>query len=452
MLKAGQLAETVISGYTSDGLGVCRIDGCAVFVPDVLRGERCVVRVTHASRNSAHGVVTQLLAPSERRIAPACPHAGTCGGCALWHMDYAEELSFKAQRVRDALTRLGGLPEMDIHITGADSCEGYRNKAQYPVQTVRGRLETGFYRRGSHTLVPVRRCRILPEVSDLACAAVTDWARASRVPAYDERTRKGLLRHVFVRVGMKSGQVMVCLVVNGERVPQPERLTRLLRERVPGLRSVQLNVNRRPDNVILGDRTLTLWGEDAIEDELCGNVFRLSARSFYQVNRAQAERLYEKAIELAALTGTQTVLDLYCGAGTITLALARRCKRAVGVEINDAAVEDARQNARRNGVTNAEFFRADAGEAARRFAEAGERPDVITVDPPRKGLSPDVIAAILQMSPERVVYVSCDPATLARDVKLLTAGGYQFQTAEAFDLFPRTSHIESVAALTRVGL
>ena len=449
MLQNGQLAETVISGYTSDGLGVCHIDGCAVFVPDVLRGERCLVRVVHAGRNSAHGVCAKLLERSAHRIAPDCPHAKHCGGCALRHMDYEEEFAFKQQRVRDALARLGGVALGELPITGAERCDGYRNKAQYPVQTVKGRLEAGFYRRGSHALVPVERCRILPEVADLARAAVTDWARRSRIPAYDERTRSGLLRHIFVRVGMKSGQVMVCLAVNGETVPDRALLLRLLQKRVPGLASVQLSVNRRGGNVILGDVTKTLWGEDAIDDELCGNVFRLSARSFYQVNRDQAERLYEKAIEYAGLTGTETVLDLYCGAGTITLAMARHARRAVGVELVAEAIEDAKQNAARNGVENAEFFCADAGEAAKRFAEAGERPDVIVVDPPRKGLSPDVIAAIEAMAPPRVVYVSCDPATLARDVKLLTADQYRLDKAEAFDLFPRTSHVETVVLLSR---
>lgn len=468
MLKQGQIAETEITGYTADGQGVCRVDGCAVFVPNVVRGELCRVRVTHVGQHSAHGIAEEVLRASQHRIERACPYAKRCGGCRFWHMDYAEERSLKAQRVLDALRRIGGQAIETLPILGADGefvpCEssqdpaqalpqelfGYRNKAQYQLAVRKGEPVCGFYRAGTHEVEPVTRCRILPEISDRAAQLVLHWAKAQNASVYDERTGKGLLRHVFVRVGVKSGQVMVCLVANGTKLPAQEQLVRLLQEGVEGLASVVLAVNKRPGNVILGDKYITLYGEDAIEDELCGLRFRLSPRSFYQVNHDQAERLYEKAVAAAGLTGTETVLDLYCGTGTITLVMARRAGRAIGVELVEQAIADAKENARRNGIENAAFFCADAGEAAKRLAQEGTRPDVIVVDPPRKGLSTDVIGAIAQMAPQRVVYVSCDPATLARDVKLLAERGYRLQSAEAVDMFPRTAHVETVVSLSQL--
>ena len=556
MLKVGQTEKVEITGYSSEGMGVCRMDGCAVFVPNAIRGELCVVRVTHVSRNSAHGKIEEIVQRSPHRISRACPQAKLCGGCQLHHMDYEEELRFKAQKVYDALTRLGGqsLPLggkvppqgadegtsddralsitgaagtcpagggastprtaepagetghpgagscdtiQNVHaaaepkgfalpITGAAEIGGYRNKAQYPVAMKNGRPAAGFYKNRTHELVPVRRCAILPEVFDRVRDVVMRWAEEDRVSVYDEATGQGLLRHIYLRRGAVSGELMVCLVVNGDSLPRENRLLHALEREIPGLASVVLSVNRKNTNVVLGDELRTLWGRDWIEDELCGFRFRLSPRSFYQVNHDQAQRLYEKAVELAGLHGTETVLDLYCGTGTITLALSRYAGRAVGVEVVPEAIEDAKQNAARNGVANVEFFCADAMDAAARLcaSAAGNRQqatgnrnslppggkvsaaealtdegmsddlpariDVIVVDPPRKGLAPEVIDAMVRMAPVRIVYVSCDPATLARDVKLLTGRGYALQTAEAFDLFPRTCHVETVCLLSKL--
>ena len=297
-------------------------------------------------------------------------------------------------------------------------------------------------------MVAVERCLILPECADCAKQAVLEWMRQFRVPAYDETQHSGLVRHIFVRHAEATGQVMVCIVANGARLPRENELVDALRDRVPGLRTVVLNTNLRRGNAVLGDETRTLWGDGFIEDVLCGLRFRISPRSFYQVNRAQAQVLYQKALDAAGLTGAETVLDLYCGTGTITLCLARRARQAIGVEVVDAAIEDGKKNAGRNGIENARFFCADAGQAALRLAAEGVAPDVIVVDPPRKGLSADVIEAIAAMSPERVVYVSCDPATLARDVKLLNAKGYALRHAEAVDLFPRCAHVETVVLLS----
>lgn len=444
MLKKNEIYRAAVSGFTSEGLGVCRVDGCAVFVPNAAPNEEYDLRIVHVGKNAAHGKIEKILHRSPDRVSRACPYAKQCGGCDFWHLTYEAELELKRRRVLDALGRIGGQALQTLEITGADTCEGYRNKAQYPVSADGA---VGFFKKGTHEVVPIERCRILPEKTDRARQIVADWMKQSRVKPYDEATHTGLLRHIFVRTAAKTGQIMVCLVINGEDIPQKKRLIAALTE-LEGMTSICLNINTRRGNAVLGDETRVLWGAEAIEDELCGLRFRISPRSFYQVNRDQAEILYQKALAAAALTGNETVLDLYCGTGTITLCLARAAKEVIGVEVIDAAIENARQNAVRNGIENARFFCADAGEAAKRLAAEGTKPDVIVVDPPRKGLSADVIDTIAQMSPERVVYVSCDPATLARDVKLLTERGYGLKHAEAVDLFPRCSHVETVCLLS----
>ena len=379
-----------------------------------------------------------------------CPVYKKCGGCAFRHISYEAELRHKAQFVEDNLRRIGGLEPKMLPITPSPLQQGYRNKAQFPVAMGKTGIEAGFFEKGTHNVVPVEHCRIQPVCAEQARSAVLRYARRWSVSAYDETARTGLLRHIYVRHAEATKQVLVCLVVNGERLPHEDDLVDTLRKAVPGLRSVVLNTNTRSGNAVLGETMRTLWGDDAIEDILCGLRFRISPRSFYQVNRTQAERLYGKALAAAGLTGTETVLDLYCGTGTITLCLARQAKRAVGVELVEAAIRDAQENARRNGIGNAEFFCADAGQAAQRLCAAGETPDVIVVDPPRKGLSADVIEAMVRMAPQRIVYVSCDPATLARDDRSLTQQGYALTHAEAVDLFPRCAHVETVCRLERV--
>lgn len=450
-MKKNEICRAAVSGFTSEGLGVCRVDGCAVFVPNAVPGEEYELRITHVGRTAAHGRIETIIQRSPHRVNRRCPYAKNCGGCDFWHMDYAAECEIKRQRVLDALNRIGGQHLETLALTPAPTCEGYRNKAQYPVAPAKNGLEAGFFRKGSHELIPIEHCLIQPEIADRAKQEVLRWAREYRVSAYDEASGKGLLRHIFVRNAEATGEVLVCLVVNGERLPREKELVDRLRERVEGLKSVALNVNTRKGNAILGEKTRVLWGADAIEDVLCGLRFRISPRSFYQVNRTQAEGLYGKAIAAAGLTGTETVLDLYCGTGTITLCIARHAKEAIGVEVVDTAIEDAKRNAERNGVENARFFCADAGEAAKRLCAEGVHPDVIVVDPPRKGLSADVIDAIGKMAPARVVYVSCDPATLARDVKLLCKEHYTLAHAEAVDMFPRCAHVESVVLMSRGG-
>jgi len=446
MLEKGKLYEAVITDYTAEGQGVAHIDGCAVFIPNAIAGERCTVRIEKAAKNWAAGKITEILEKSPHRVQRDCPISASCGGCDFRHMDYGEELRLKARRVCQSLNRLGGEGLESVQILGAEETTRYRNKAQYPVASKKGRLFTGFYKAGTHEVVENKGCLLLPEQTELVKDIVVAFLNERRISAYDEKTHKGLVRHIFVRRGAVSGEILVCLVVNGRTLPHAEVLVSRL-QAVEGFRSLVLSVNTKRGNTILGEEFINLYGPGYMEDTLCGLRFRLSARSFYQVNHAQAQRLYEAAIALAEITKDDTVLDLYCGVGTITLCMAKAAGRVLGVEVVEAAVADARENAVRNGIDNAEFFCGDAGQAALELEKRGVRPDVVVVDPPRKGLSADCIEALHRMQPRRIVYVSCDCATLGRDVKLLKDRGYRVKNALAADLFPRCAHVESIVCL-----
>ena len=448
MLEKNGIYETTVVDYTAEGQGVAKIEGCAVFIPNAIAGELCRVRIEKVGKTWAAGKIVEILEKSPRRVRRECPISSSCGGCDFWHMDYEEETRLKADRVRQALNRIGGENLSEIPILSAPTCHGYRNKAQYPVSSKKGSAYAGFFRAGTHQVVENERCLILPEETDKVKKLVIDYVNHYRITAYDETTHKGLLRHIYVRRGAVSGQVLVCLVVNGRKLPHTEDLIDRL-QKVPGFTTLVLSVNTRPGNAVLGDEFITLYGPGYIEDTLCGLDFRLSPRSFYQVNHHQAQRLYEAAIAQAEITTDDLVLDLYCGVGTITLAMAKAAGKVIGVEVIEAAVQDARDNAKRNGIENAEFFCGDAGKAALELEAKGIRPDVVVVDPPRKGLSADAIEAMAKMSPRRIVYVSCDPATLARDVALLKEKGYALKNAMAADLFPRCAHVESIVCLCK---
>ncbi len=446
MLIKNQIYETCIEDYTAEGQGVAHIEGCAVFIPNAIAGERVRVRIEKVGKTWAAGKMTEILERSPHRVDRACPVAKLCGGCDFWHMDYEEEQRLKAERVRQCLNRLGGEDLKEIPILGAPTCLGYRNKAQYPVASEKGRVCGGFFRAGTHKVVENDRCLILPEETDQVKKLVINHFNHYRIPAYDEQTGKGLLRHIYVRRGAVSGELLVCLVVNGRKLPHARELTERLKA-VPGFKTLVLGVNTRKGNAILGEEFIPLYGPGYIEDTLCGLRFRLSPRSFYQINHHQAQRLYEDAIAQARITRADLVLDLYCGVGTITLAMAGAAGKVIGVEVVEQAVEDARENARRNGIENAEFFCGDAGKAALELEEKGIRPDVVVVDPPRKGLNADTIEALGKMAPRRIVYISCDPATLGRDIALLKEKGYALRSAQAADLFPRCAHVESICLL-----
>ncbi len=444
-LKKNDVVRLTIEDYTGEGLGVARHEGRVIFVRRGIRGETCDARIEKVLKNIAYARVVAVEDPSEHRREPDCPYYGRCGGCDFRHMDYAEELEAKRRKVQNAVTRLGGSGVQVEQVLGAKDPLRYRNKVQYPISRDGA---VGFYRAHSHDVTDIPVCLLQMEPAEQAAEVLRGWMRRREIPGYDETTGEGLMRHLYVRSNAK-GESLVCLMVNGGRLPHERELVERLREGVPGLRGVVLGVNRRRDNVILADRYRTLWGEDVLEDVLCGLTFRLSVPSFYQVNRDQAEVLYGKALEYAALTGRETVLDLYCGAGTITLVMAKQAGRVIGAEIVPEAIADAEENRKRNGVENAEFFCGDASAVAAKLANEGLRPDVITVDPPRKGLAEDVIEAIAKMAPERVVYVSCDPATLGRDIRRFGELGYAVQRVSAVDLFPGTQHVESVALMVK---
>ena len=444
-LAKNQEHTVTIEGYGEGGMGVARIDGRVVFVHGALRGEKCRVLILKTLKSVAFAKVLEVIEPSSERITPDCPYFPRCGGCTYRHIRYEEELRLKKQRVQDNLSRIGGSDVTVEEILGARDTLRYRNKAQYPVSKDGA---VGFYRARTHEVIECEHCLLVKPEADAAAEALREYMQSCRVAGYDEKTGRGLVRHLYIRSNA-AGESLVCVLVNGDKLPKEDRLVTLLRDACPKCAGIVLGTNTKKGNAILGDRYRTLWGSDRLEDTLCGKTFRLSVPSFYQVNRIQAERLYAKAIEFAGLTGQETVLDLYCGAGTITLALSDHAKKVLGAEIVPEAIDDARENAARNGVKNAEFFCGDASDVAKKLARENLRPDVITVDPPRKGLAADVVESIAEMQPGRVVYVSCDSATMARDVKRLADLGYTAQRACAVDMFPRADHVETVVLLSK---
>lgn len=446
-LAKNQEHTVTIEGYGEGGMGVARIDGRVVFVHGALRGEKCRVLILKTLKSVAFAKVLEVIEPSSERITPDCPYFPRCGGCTYRHIRYEEELRLKKQRVQDNLSRIGGSDVTVEEILGARDTLRYRNKAQYPVSKDGA---VGFYRARTHEVIECEHCLLVKPEADAAAEALREYMQSCRVAGYDEKTGRGLVRHLYVRSNA-AGESLVCVLVNGDKLPKEDRLVTLLRDACPKCTGIVLGTNTKKGNVILGDRYRTLWGSDRLEDTLCGKTFRLSVPSFYQVNRIQAERLYAKAIEFAGLTGQETVLDLYCGAGTITLALSDHAKKVLGAEIVPEAIDDARENAARNGVKNAEFFCGDASDVAKKLARENLRPDVITVDPPRKGLAADVVESIAEMQPQRVVYVSCDSATMARDVKRLADLGYTAQRACAVDMFPRADHVETICLLSKLN-
>lgn len=433
-----------IEGLNSQGHGVCRVEGRAVFVPNAIPDELWEIQILKVSATAVYAKGIELLEASPERIEPACPVFGKCGGCSVMHMSYERELSFKLAKVNEAFHRLGKLDFSIETILGADSRTNYRNKAIYAV----GNGVTGFFRGRSHDIIPVGECQIQSPVADTATAVVRGWMMANNIPAYNEKNGKGTVRHVFTRTTRDNSAAVVCIVSARGFGAKTDALVAELRSKCPEITGVVLNINKNQGNTVLAGQFHTLWGSEILSDNLCGHKFELSPQSFFQINPAQAEKLYSTAVEYADCAG-ETVLDLYCGAGTISLCLADGAKRVIGAEIVQSAVENATHNAEINGIENAEFICADASEVAKQFLEIGLNPKAVVVDPPRKGLTPDVIESVAKMEPERVVYVSCDPATMARDLKIFGDFGYKPSTGTAVDMFPFTSHIECCVLLTR---
>lgn len=440
-----------ITGITSDGNGVGRIEGFAVFVPDTAPGDTAEIKLVKTNKSYGYGKAERLVTASKSRIAPDCPVFAPCGGCAFRHISYKAELDIKRQFVIDAFKRIGGIGCDVGEIIAAENADGYRNKAQYPLSMDKdGKIIAGFYAKRSHRVVATTHCALQPQIFTDIKDAILEFANIQRLTVYQEETGRGLLRHIYLRQGEATDQMMVCLVTTAFDIPHIQKLVALLNSRFPQIKSIVINRNKENTNVILGNDCMVISGADTIEDILCGVRVLISPLSFYQVNRRQAECLYNKAIDYAELTGSETLVDLYCGAGTIGLAAAGKVKSLIGVEIVKPAVENAIANAKRNGIDNARFICAEAGQAAQQLAEEGLKPDVIIVDPPRKGLEDSVISAMADMSPSRIVMVSCNPTTAARDCKALIEKGYIVEEICPVDMFPRTTHVECVVRLSRV--
>ncbi len=447
-LKKNDTFEVSIEAYNSSGSGVARASGRAVFVPRTIVGERWRIVIVKVTASAVYGRAVESIELSPERREPECGHCLRCGGCSLWHMSYAEELRFKLGRVNDAFSHIARQSITAERITGSDSIYHYRNKGIYAVREVGGRACKGFFAPRSHDIVPVSHCLIQSELADRTAGSVVRFMNENGIRAYDEASRRGLVRHVYLRRAVKTADAVAVIVAAGGFGAKTQKLIEHLRADCPELSGIVLNVNKSAGNTVLAGSFHTLWGRASVNDGLCGISYELSPQAFYQINPPQAERLYRRAAEYAALTGRETVLDMYCGAGTISLLLAQSAGRVIGAEIIPEAVENARANAVRNGTANAEFICADASEAAERFLSGGICPEVIVVDPPRKGMDAAAVRALCGMAPDRVVYVSCNPATLARDITVFEDCGYSLTRAEAFDLFPRTSHIETVCLLT----
>ncbi|MBP3655802.1 MAG: 23S rRNA (uracil(1939)-C(5))-methyltransferase RlmD [Clostridia bacterium] len=450
MLAKNAVFEMTCDAFGQDAQGVCRHEGIAVFVPGMLPGERALVRIVKPEKRYAFGRVERLITESPERAQPPCPIYKRCGGCSCQHMQYETSLRFKQEQVQALLERVGGLDIAVPPVMGMEHPFAYRNKGAYPVAVRDGHAVCGFFAPRSHDLVPLpaQGCMIQREDSAAAVRAVCAWMDAAGVAAYDEVTGKGLVRHVMTR-STRGGELMCVLVVTRAQIPQKDALIAALRGAVPGLASVCLSVNSRRTNVILGTEIHTLWGKDVMEDTLGGLSFSVSPLSFFQVNPEQTEKLYQLALDFAQLTGGETVVDAYCGAGTISLLLAQKAKKVIGIEIVPEAIRDAQQNAARNSVANTEFIVGASEEVLPRLVADGLRPDVIVIDPPRKGCEAPVLEAIIAAQPECVVYVSCGAPTLARDAKLLTEGGYKAEKVQCVDMFCWTGAVETVALFSR---
>ena len=450
-LTKNQIVELEIVSLSSDGNGIGRAEGQAVFVPCTAPGDRLRVRIVKVLSRYAFGRVEEILVPGPGRVAPDCPAFGPCGGCALRHIEYMAECEAKTAFVRDAFVRLGKLAVEVLPVVPAPDPDRYRNKVQLPVgRDANGRIVTGFYAGRSHRIVPCRDCQLQPEWMNALAARACALFEQFGIEPYDEEQHAGLVRHLYLRQGWHSGQRLLCFVLNGKALPHEKAICAALQQEF-GLTTVLVNENTARTNVILGENTRTVLGPGVIEDTLAGVPLKMGVHEFYQVNTPAAEALYAKARELAGLRPGDFLLDLYCGMGSIGLSMQADCGKLVGVEVVPQAVEEARKTAARLGLPDgkAEFYCMDAGAAAARFAAEGRRPDVVVVDPPRKGCSAEALAAIVQMAPRTIVMVSCNPATAARDTRILTDAGYTAKSVQPFDLFPRTKHVETVVLLSK---
>lgn len=441
-----------ITGLTHEGQGVGKIEGFVVFVDGVLPGENVDIKIVKQTKSYAVGRLVNINNSSADRVKPFCPVYDKCGGCAVQHMSYQAQLDFKKDTVLQNIRRIGGLQNIKVNNTiGMENPFKYRNKVQYPVGSDKGDIRIGFYETRSHNIIDSNLCDIQPDESNNIRDVVRGFCKDAGIAIYDEKTGKGLLRHVMVRKGFKTEEIMVVLVVNGDKLAKSDELVNKLLEYFPDIKSIILNVNTRNTNIILGDKNICIYGQKYITDYIGSFKFEISPLSFFQVNPIQTEVLYEKALEYAGLSGNETVFDLYCGIGTISLFLSQKAKHVVGVEVVADAICDAKRNAEINGVSNVEFLVGEAEKVIPELYEQGVKADVVVVDPPRKGCDQLLLNTLVEMQPQRIVYVSCNPSTLARDLKYLTEHGFEAKEVQPVDMFPWTGHVEAIVLMTRCG-
>lgn len=435
-----------ITGMNHDGQGVGRVDGFTVFVDDALEGEEVLVRITKVSKSYSVGQLVKIINPSPDRIKPFCPSFEKCGGCSLQHMSMDAQLRFKTNLVKESIKRIGKLENVVIHdAIGMKDSFYYRNKAQYPVGIGGDKPIAGFYARRSHEIVECTGCGIQNKTSDRIKDIISEFIYKNNIAPYDETKGTGLVRHIMTRQGFKTGETMVVLVINGQDFPHKDKLVQELIQKEPSVKSIFLNINTKNTNIIMGQENIKIYGEDFITEYIEDLKFRISPLAFFQVNPVQTEVLYGKALEYANLTGNEVVYDLYCGTGTISLFLARKAKKVYGIEVVEDAIRDAVKNAEINGISNAEFI---VGEAEK--VELTQKADVVVLDPPRKGCDEKLLATLVDMEPKRIVYVSCNPATLARDLKYLSENGFSVLEVQPVDMFPHTAHVETVCLLSKL--
>ena len=452
-MKKDDLIEVTIEDLSEEGTGIGKFEGMTFFIKDAVIGDRVRAKIMKLKKTYGFARLMEVLTPSPDRVEPLCPVARQCGGCQIQAMSYEAQLAFKTRKVENNLKRIGKFEEIPMEsIIGMEDPFHYRNKAQFPFGKNRdGKIITGFYAGRTHSIIENKSCHLGKEVNEEILEKILAWMNAFHVEPYNEATGKGLMRHSLIRCGFRTGEIMVCLVINGRKIPGEEALVDSLKI-IPGMTSISLNVNKEKTNVILGREVIDLWGRPYIEDYIGEVKYQISPLSFFQVNPVQTERLYGKALEYAGLTGEETVWDLYCGIGTISLFLARKARKVYGVEIIPDAIEDARRNASLNGFTNTEFYVGKAEEVLpEKYEKEGVRADVIVVDPPRKGCDETLLSTMVKMQPERIVYVSCDSATLARDLRYLCDNGYELKRVCPADMFPQTVHVEVVCCLHRVN-
>ncbi len=449
IITKNDVLEVTVSDVTADGMGVAKVDGYPLFIKSAVTDDVLSVTVTKTNKSYGFAKINKIISPSKWRVSPKCDISHLCGGCDFMHIDYSMQLKIKSDIVKNNLVRIGSANDFVYEdIIGSDNPFNYRTKAQFPVGKVKGKTVCGFYSKKSHDIVPADNCLIQNEEINKAVKLFLDYANKYSVSVYDEKTHSGILRHIYVRTGHKTGEILIVIVANSKkRLPHEEELINSLKS-LPNVKGILENINTEKTNLVLGKETKILWGENSVISMIGELKFKISAESFFQVNEEQTHKLYDKALEYASLTGEETVFDLYCGTGTISLFLSQKAKKVIGVEIVEKAIENAKENAILNGIENASFYAGDCGETVKNLIKNGERADVVVVDPPRKGCSEELLSHLKDISPKKIVYVSCNSATLARDVKILSEYGYKLKKACAVDMFPNCGHVEAVALMT----